>query len=161
MEITFSYSGALVIDTDEDNALFLDLLAEFCRRKIKPRIVFTSAKIDAYNLVQGDLRMLKITDSQNVTLTIKPVDKKGNPAPVDGVPVWATSDDTKATVAPAVDGLSAVVSAVGPLGAVQISVSADADLGTGVKSITGLLDIEVIAGEAAALAIEAGAPVEQ
>lgn len=104
--------------------------------------------------------MFLLTDSQQVDLAIKPVDKKGKPAQVDGVPVWASTASEVATVKPSEDGLSAVVTAV-DLGDAQISVTADADLGTGVRELKGVLDITVVAGEAAGLTIIAGAPTEQ
>ena len=105
--------------------------------------------------------MFTMTDSQKASLQIKPVDKRGNPAPVDGVPVWASSDVNTITVAPAADGMSCEITAVGPLGQCQVTVSADADMGTGVTTITGVLDVQIIAGAAASLAISAGAPTEQ
>ncbi len=90
-----------------------------------------------------------ITDTQQVDLATKPVDKKGNPGQVDGVPVWASRDPTIATVEPAADGLSANVKAATELGTTQISVTADADLGSGVTPIVGTLQIDVVGGQAA------------
>lgn len=142
---------------EEDAWRLLDQL----RGRGKGRILFSRATIDKTNTIKGEIRMLIITDSQQVDLAIKPVDKKGFPAQVDGVPVWATSDPTIATIEPSADGLSAVVKAATALGSVQISVSADADLGAGVETITGLLDLEVAAGKAVSLAIIAGTPTEQ
>jgi hypothetical protein len=40
--------------------------------------------------------------------------------------------------------------ALGPIGPVQIQATADADLGEGTRSITAMLDVTVIAGEASA-----------
>jgi hypothetical protein len=107
---------------------------------------------------QGDQMVLK--DTEQVVLSVLPVDAKGNPAPVDGAPAWGSSDPTVATVTPAADGLSATVAAVGPLGKTQISVTADADLGEGVESVVGTLDIEVVAGKAVSLSIKTGTPEE-
>jgi hypothetical protein len=91
------------------------------------------------------------------------VDAKNNPAKVEGAPVWTSSEPSFVTVEPSADGLSAVIKAVGPTTAtpVQINVTADADLGEGVKPITGLLEVSVIAGEAVAVAISAATPEEQ
>ena len=105
--------------------------------------------------------MLLLPDSKEVDVAIKPLDKKNHPAQVDGVPVWASSDPAIASVTPAADGLSAVVKATDNLGSVQISVTADADLGEGVAPITGILDLEVIGGAAATMTIVAGTPREQ
>src|SRR6266478_125156 len=82
-----------------------------------------------------NIKMLQLTDTQKCTLSIAPVDAKGNPAPVDGAPSWSVSDPALLDVAPAADGLSAVVTAKGPLGAGQVNVQADADLGAGVVTI--------------------------
>lgn len=104
---------------------------------------------------------MNMTDSQQVSLTISPVDRKGNPAPVDGIPAWASSNTEVVTVAPAPDGMSAVASAVGPLGTATVSVTADADLGAGVTEIAGSLDITITAGSASTVTITAGTPTEQ
>lgn len=80
----------------------------------------------------------------NVALVI--TDPKGRPAAVDGVPVWASSDDTVLSVTPAADGMSAVVDTVAA-GTARITVSADADLGAGVTTITGVSeDVNVTIG---------------
>ena len=107
---------------------------------------------------EGDQMVLK--DTEQVVLSVVPVDAKGNTAPVDGAPAWGSSDPAVATVTPAADGLSATVAAVGPLGKTQISVTADADLGEGIESIVGTLEIEVVAGEAVSLSIKTGTPEE-
>jgi hypothetical protein len=105
--------------------------------------------------------MLILTDEQQVTLSVAFKTAKGNPATVDGAPTWRSSDDSIATVEPSADGLSAVVKAAGPVGTVQVSVEADADLGTGSRLITGTLDIDVRAAEAVVADIAAGAPETQ
>ena len=102
-----------------------------------------------------------MTNSQQATASIKIVDKRGQPAPVDGIPVWASSDETIVTVTPAVDGMSAVVAAVGPLGTAKVSVTADADLGTGVSSIFGSLDVTITQGQAVGIEITLGDATEQ
>lgn len=101
---------------------------------------------------------LILNNEQKVTLAIQPLTAGGNPATVDGVPAWSVSDETVLSIVVAEDGLSAVVTTAGPVGTSQVSVSADADLGEGVKTITGLLDVEVVGAEAATLAINTGTP---
>ena len=103
---------------------------------------------------------LVLTDSQQCDLSIQPVDKKGRPAPVDGVPVWGSSDDTVLTVQAGADGLTATIVAGNP-GTAQVNVTADADLGAGNVPISGVLDVEVTAGAAVSVAISAGTPTEQ
>ena len=107
--------------------------------------------------------MLVLKDSQKVTLTVAPVDAAGNPAKVDGAPAWeivGTNPECLA-VTPSDDGLSATVVAQGPLGTAQVQVTADADLGEGNVPITGLLDVEVVAGDAVSLNIGSGEPTDK
>lgn len=103
--------------------------------------------------------LLVLTDEQKVQLSIQPVTAAGNPAKLDGVPAWSVSDANVLSLEVAADGLSAWATAVGNVGTSQVSVSADADLGEGVREITAVLDVEVKAAEAVALTIAAGAPV--
>ena len=80
----------------------------------------------------------------NVVLSIN--DKDKNPAPVDGVPIWASSDETVLRAVPNADGMSGTVEAVGP-GTARITISADADMGDGVATITGVSeDVNVTLG---------------
>jgi len=102
------------------------------------------------------VRNMILTDVQKFTASIKPVDAKGNPAAVDGLPLWSASDPAILQITPASDGLSAEVLAVGPLGNAQVIVTADADLGEGVVGITGVLEVEVMASAAVALNVTAG-----
>jgi hypothetical protein len=102
--------------------------------------------------------MLILTDEQQVNVTVAFQTAAGNPASVDGAPTWSTSDDTILTVTAAADGMSALVVTTGTLGNAQVSVQADADLGTGVRTISGTLDVEVHAAEAVAANLSAGTP---
>jgi hypothetical protein len=88
-------------------------------------------------------------------------DSHGNPARVDGAVEWGTSDANIATVtAEGSDGLTAIVATATSLGQAQITATADADLGEGVREIVTIMDVEVIAGEAVAGVITpVGAPV--
>jgi len=84
--------------------------------------------------------MADLTTAQQFAPTLSITNAHGNPAPVDGVPVWATSDATVITVTAAADGMSAVVSSVAPGGPARVTVTADADTGAGVATITGVSD---------------------
>lgn len=103
------------------------------------------------------MELLILTDEQKVTLTLKPLTAAGNPARVDGVPVWSQSNADVLDLEVAADGMTAVALAKG-LGPSQISVVADADLGDGVREITAVQDVVVKAAEAVTLGIEAGTP---
>ncbi len=104
---------------------------------------------------------LILTDEQQVTLTLLPKTNKGNPAKIDGVPTWSTSNPAVLTVtADPADptGLTALAVAVGPVGTAQVQVVADADLSPEVRQLTSVLDVEVVAAEAVTLDIAAGVP---
>ena len=104
--------------------------------------------------------MVTLTDTQQVDVTVSATDKKGNKAPVEAI-TFASSDDSVASVnQDATDPSKATVVAHVP-GTATINVSADADLGAGVKTITGSLDFTVTGAGAETLAVNAGTPVEQ
>ncbi len=74
-----------------------------------------------------------------VTITITTAD--GKPAKVDGPVVWASSDETILTVDPAADGLSGVINAVAASDTpARVTFTADADLGPGTATITGVTE---------------------
>src|SRR4051794_31467381 len=88
-----------------------------------------AASIQFRSLARKEIIMaLTITDTQTDTLTLAPKDRRGNPASLDGTPTWTSSDPGVLTVTPAADGMSAEISAVGPLGSATVTVTADADL---------------------------------
>jgi hypothetical protein len=108
----------------------------------------------------GDvITMLKMTIDEQATVSIQPVDKDGNPAEVDGAPVWTVSNEGPISFEVAPDGLSALVKGEN-VGTCQLNLTGDADLGEGTKPFTGLLDVEILAGGAVAFQINVG-PVEE
>ena len=107
------------------------------------------------------IAMVSLSDTQQTTLSVVFLDAKGNPAKVDGAPEWLVDNPNLLALAPAADGLSCVVSAVGPLGTATVSLKADADLGSGVTALVGSLDFEVTAGTATVVTITAGTTTEQ
>jgi hypothetical protein len=112
-------------------------------------------------LLGSVIMAFQMTDNQTVTVTPKFVDKKGNAASVDGAPTWLVDNPNVLALAPAADGLSCVVTAVGPLGTGKVSVSADGDLGTGTTSISGSLDITIVGSGAVTVTLEPGTPADQ
>ena len=146
----------LEIKATEDDAWFFLLGVDPRRGRIK----FTKAAFSDGTAVKGDIMALIMTNSQEVDLAIQPLDKRGKPARVDGIPAWSSSDPAKVEVVASDDGLSCVAKALNN-GTVQISVSADADLGDGIRALTGTLDLEIVSGEAVTLGIIAGTPREQ
>jgi hypothetical protein len=104
-----------------------------------------------------DIKMLVLPIDHTAIASITPVDAKGNPAPVEGAPIWASSNPTMLTVTPRADDGSgsykADLAPVGAVGTCQVNVSADADLGSGVSTITGILDVQTAAGQAVGFTI--------
>jgi hypothetical protein len=116
---------------------------------------------DLEGQITEGITKMDLRDDQQVTLTIQPVDKKGKPALVDGVPEWLSSNTDVATVEPSSDGLSALVVAGAPGDSATISVTADADLGAGVTPISGSLVVTVVPGAATSVTIVPGTPADQ
>lgn len=65
-----------------------------------------------------------VKDTEKSVATLVATDDAGNPGTLDVVPAWTSSDTTIATIVPAEDGMSAEVSAVGPVGTADITVTA-------------------------------------
>lgn len=99
-----------------------------------------------------------LKDGQKVRLRLVAQDSEGNPANFQGDPLWVSSDPALVEILP--EGVEAVaVTVPGPgLGTATITATVDADLGEGVTEITGTLDIEVVAGDAAVVNLEPGTP---
>lgn len=86
-----------------------------------------------------------------VQVTVSFKDSKQKAARVDGVPSWAASDPTIVdSITPAADGMSATLHITDTLGASNVTVSADVDLGDGVDSHDFVDSVSVIAGDATA-----------
>ena len=95
--------------------------------------------------------MLTLPIMMKLALQVAYVDAGGNPAKVDGDVAWASSDPTVVaiTVDPD-DSTMCTITSTDNIGQAQITATADADLGTGVRSLVTLADVSVIAGEAVA-----------
>lgn len=110
---------------------------------------------------ESEMELAILTDTQKASMTVKYESAAGNPAVVDGAPVWASSNAAILEVTASPDGMSAVARSVGPAGPAQVSVTADADMGEGTKEIVFVQDFEVKAGQAVTGGITVGAPEEQ
>lgn len=103
-----------------------------------------------------------IHDTQEVDIVLNITNANNKAAKVDGPPRWESSDETIATVTPSEDGLRAVVKGVeGGTGPVRITVSADADLGEGVQTLSDFIEFEFSTALAANLGLTIGVPHEQ
>lgn len=109
--------------------------------------------------------MASLTTRQQVDATITVTKADGSPGSLDGVPVWASSDETVLTVAAGADGMSAVVSTVAPGGPARVSVTADADLGAGVVPLIGTSEDILVTvdsrDQASVITIALGTPADK
>lgn len=121
------------------------------------RIIFIITEPDGSKMEVSQM-FLKV--SQKIKLGIEIKDKFGNPAQIDGKPVFALSDETLADMVVTEDGLSCDITPKGPVGALKVQAKCDADLGEGVKEILGELDLDLIAGEAVTVELKAGEPTD-
>src|SRR5262245_31382853 len=100
---------------------------------------------------KGDSMSYNLPVDRQVTVKVAYVDASGNPAVVDGEVTWATSNEDVATVTvDAADSTQATVRPSVNLGTTQITATADADLGAGVRELITMMDVTTIAGEAVA-----------
>ena len=105
--------------------------------------------------MQGDGVMYTLPVDHLVSMQVSYVDAGGNPARVDGAVTWASSDAAVVTVeVDANDSTMCTVTPAGALGQVQVTASADADLGAGVRTLITTCDIEIVAGEAVSGSIQ-------
>lgn len=118
----------------------------------KPWLVSEVFFINQSIKTKGELTMVQAKIQQVFTATWPgPKDKAGNEASVqDGSVAFSSDDESVATVEANPDGgpYSAKVTTGDKVGATTVKISADADLGEGVKTIEGLLTVEVRAGDA-------------
>jgi hypothetical protein len=107
------------------------------------------------------LMAFEMTVTQQVEVSVAFTDKKGNPAKVDGTPEWLSDNTDVLALTPAGDGMSCVVAAVGAIGTAIVTLTADADMGSGVKPVIGTLEVSITAGEASNVVLTPGTPEEQ
>jgi hypothetical protein len=92
-----------------------------------------------------------MTSEEFPSVTLSITNSAGAAASVDGVPVWASSDATVLAVIVDATGMNAKVSSVAP-GTARITVTADADLGAGTVTITGVSEDVTVTQDPAQLA---------
>lgn len=119
--------------------------------------------IEFFKIINGqkikvDKMDLKVTEKLLVAIEIK--DAKGNPAQVDGLPVWSLSAPDLGTLEVAEGAMSALFTPAGTVGQLAIQVNADADLGEGVKDIMGSLPVTLFPGEAVTISLSGQVVVE-
>ena len=115
------------------------------------------ARLDAVAAALGDDMPATLTTVQSVSVSITINDSEGQSAPVEGVPVWTSSDPAGLSVAPAPDGFSAVLTA-DIVGTYTVTVTVDADLGAGVVPLERSLTVNVVPAQASDIVFTVGIP---
>jgi len=109
--------------------------------------------------------MVSMSYSQKVNVQLNPVDSNGNPAQVEpgSVSVVSSNEEVcKVLRDPENETVFEILgSNDGTVGTAQIDISADADLGEGVTTISGFIGVEITPKEAVGLGFNIGEPVEQ
>lgn len=100
---------------------------------------------------------IKITNEQQVRVTLNPKTDTGKPASLDGVPTWEIVSGNSTVTADA-DGRSALLVSADDPGDTQILVKADADIGEGVEEISDVIKLSVVGATAKNLGLVAGTP---
>jgi hypothetical protein len=98
-----------------------------------------------------------LTADQKTRVAVSLQDRYGNAATIDGDPRWETSDPGVVTVSTLDAGMAGDIVAVGRPGTAQVTVRCDADVGDGVRELVGVLDVEVVGGEAVLIALNPAA----
>lgn len=97
---------------------------------------------------------LVITSEQKIKVTLNPVTAAGNPAQVDTLSIaWGVTEGDAVVELIEGEPYSAYLISGGAGVANVIEVSADADLGEGVKTISDMVALNVVAAEAAFLGL--------
>jgi hypothetical protein len=97
---------------------------------------------------------LTITNAEKVHVKLNPLTATQRPAALDGQPTWAVTQGA-GTVEPDADGLGAFIVSPDTVDGINtiVTVTADADLGAGVITLTDVIEVTVTAEQAVALGL--------
>lgn len=103
---------------------------------------------------------LVISTEEKIHVTLAPKTAGGNPAAVDGAPVWSVVSGAGTVVSDA-NGLGAFLLSTGTVDGIDtvFMVSADADLGPGIINIQDTITLTTAHAQAAALGLTAAPAV--
>jgi hypothetical protein len=113
---------------------------------------YTTVQYENFTIkARGDDMAYTLPVAKQVHVQVAYVDTGGNPATIDGDVSWSSSDNSIAAVlVDSTDTTKAIVRSGTKLGQVQVTATADADLGDGIREIITPMDVSVVAGEAVA-----------
>ena len=147
------------------SALTALLLVAITNRMVKgytaPRFNWSIGSAVNKTKTEGQNNMLEIviTNEQKIQVTLTPVTATNKPAQLDGPAVFEVISGTATIEMIADNPLSAFLVSGDLPGDSEILVSADADLGDGVETISDIIKLTVAGAKAASLGMTVGAPV--
>lgn len=125
------------------------------RKKPKLILILEFNKIK----IEGEIKMFSLKPKQRLKVTLKPIDKNGDPALIeDGSQNYQTSDPEVIRIELIEAEPNSCYLYSEKLGVAVFDYSADADLGEGVKTISGTSNGEVMPREAVGFGLEFGEP---
>lgn len=84
-----------------------------------------------------------LSNIQEQDVSVRFTNAIGNPAPINGVPVWVSDNTEILQVFPSEDGMSAVIRTVGLVGNCNVTVTANASFGETPFPISGNFQVSV------------------
>lgn len=100
-------------------------------------------------VIKGNDMSIVIRNDQKVSFALAFEDKFGNAVTdLGSVPAWSLSDEGFAELSVSEDGLSAVVTPLGPKGSVLVNVVVDADPDEAYEELVGQAEIAILSGKA-------------
>lgn len=130
-----------------------------CRVQQRERVRFDWAVGPVRNKTQKENNMLevKITNDQEVDVTITPKTDTGKPAKLDGSPAVSVISGNS-TFTQSEDGLTLTLRSSDDPGDTEFLVKADADIGEGVEEISEIIKLSVAGATAKNLGLTVGTP---
>lgn len=134
------------------------LLSLLCRRLLGcPRKPLQLSYRAGNITITGVNLMARMNNEQTIEVSVTPRTADGNPAAVDG-PARFSADPAIGAFEQLTDTSARFTPDVGALGAAQIVVVVDADLGEGVRELTASGALEIVSPEAETLEVTFGEP---
>lgn len=109
---------------------------------------------------EDSMTTIDLENWQEVIVTLAPRTDKGKPAKVDGIPTW-TVQSGNATVTPAADGMSALLTTTDEADTTVILAEGDADLGAGFVPVDEAITLNTSVPRAASFGVTVGEPTQK
>lgn len=102
------------------------------------------------------MELIRISTEQEIPIDVLPLTAGGHAAPIDGAPTYRVDDPNIVLITTPGDTETGCILVSGRVGSTVVRGSVDADLGSGVRTLSFELPIEVVTPEAIAVNVLAG-----